>query len=61
MPLPLKCNEGSVTTGNKPSHDSMTDTVSMNGRRVLLCSFNGVVFQVCSLIVSYYVSCYMQY
>ena len=27
----------------------MADTVSINGRRVLLCSFNGVVFQVASV------------
>ena len=59
MPFPLKCNEESVATGNKPSHDSMTDTVSINGRRILLCSFNGVVFQVRNLINSYNNVCFV--
>lgn len=50
-PLPLQCGQARVSKAQQPcGHDaqsgSLPDAVSINGRRVFLCSFNGVVFQV---------------
>ena len=49
-PLPLQCGQArpQQPTCSAPVQPN---TVSINGRRVILCSFNGVVFQVCRLSV----------